>query len=307
MSALRDGAPAGSAPLRSRSMREAWAAIELWLLPALVAFLPYRTGIALARALCAWLPLYREATEASVAQWRRVAHGGDERAWRAAYRFALLVDHADLFWSLTRRPTSMRTRLRLPPIVLPDGPLVIVSFHYGQGLWLLDWLRSLGRAPRFLSIRLVRENAGSALEYAYAVLRNRQVERLSGVAPIYTGGARAQIAATLAMGGTVYGLIDVPVAPQARTANAHLFATPASLPTGLVESAAAAGASLLVVSAFATRDGAREVAATVIPRETGSPLAAIATEFEARLLRAPAAWHFWHLWPALQAASATAR
>jgi hypothetical protein len=290
----------------ARVLREARAALELWLLPAVVALLPYRAGIALARALCAALPLYREATEASAAQWRCVAADGDERAWRAAYRFALLVDHADLFWSLTRRPASMLARLRVPPIALPDGPLVVVSFHYGQGLWLLNWLRSLGRAPRFVAIRLVREEAGSTLEYAYALLRNRQVGRLSGAAPIYTGGARAEIAATLGRSGTVYGLIDVPVAPQARTANAEVFSTATSLPTGLVESATAARASMLVLSAFALRDGTRDVHAGIVSRDD-RPIAAIAAEFEARVRRAPAAWHFWHLWPALQAAPATAR
>ena len=304
MSAVDRGAtpPAARTSPRVRVVREARAALELWLLPALVASLPYRAGIALARALCASLPLYREATEASVAQWRRMSGSSDEHAWRAAYRFAVLVDHADLFWSLTRRSASMLARLRVPAVALPAGPLVVVSFHYGQGLWLLHWLRSLGRPPRFVSIRLTRDDAGSTLEHAYALLRNRQVEQLSGAAPIYTGGARAQMAATLAQGETVYGLVDVPVALHARIANTRLFDTPASLPTGFVEGAAAANASILVLSAYATRDGSREVNAAVVARDAPSPLDVIASALETCVQRAPAAWHFWHLWPAFEAA-----
>lgn len=293
----------------ARVCRELRAGVELWLLPLVVAVLPYRIGIALARFAARVLPLYRAATEASVSQWSRVMGGEDLDAFRAAYRLEQLVDHADLFWSLTRRSAAMLARLRVPEVALPAGrPLVVVSFHYGQGLWLLHWLSTLGHPPRFVSLRISREDADSSLQYAYARLRNRQVERMARAALIYTGGARTAIAGTLASGGTVYGLIDVPLpGGQARTANGTMFGRPVSLPTGLVDSANAVGAALLVLSGRIDRDGTRVVEARLANRAERVTIGDVARELEARVAHAPAAWHFWSLWPAFEATAPAGR
>ena len=293
----------------ARVRRELRAGVELWLLPLVVAVLPYRIGIALARLAARVLPLYRAATEASVSQWSRVMGGQDPDAFRAAYRLEQLVDHADLFWSLTRRSAVMLAKLRGPALALPTGrPLVVVSFHYGQGLWLLHWLAMAGHPPRFVSLRIAREDADSSLQYAYARLRNRQVERMARAALIYTGGARTAIADTLATGGTVYGLIDVPLpGAPARIAHGTMFGRPVSLPTGLLDSANACGAAVLVLSGRVDVDGARVVEARLADRAEQVAIGDVAGELEARVAHAPAAWHFWSLWPAFEAAAPAGR
>ena len=289
----------------ARVRREWSAGIELWLVPLVVALLPYRAGIAVARFITRVLPLYDAATEASAAQWQRITGGQDGDAWRAAYRLEQLVDHADLFWSLTRRSTTMLRKLHVPSLPLPAGrPLVVVSYHYGQGFWLLHWLATLGHPARFISMPISRDDAGSWLQYAYARLRKRQVERLSSATLIYTGGARAAIAETLASGGAVYGLIDVPLpAAATRPGNAVMFGRPVSLPTGLIESAKAGNAAVLVLSGRLERDGSRVVEARLVANADALPIGDVAQELEARVLRAPAAWHFWYLWPGFQAAN----
>lgn len=298
------GAPRASRMTIARARRELVAGLELWLFPFLVAVLPYRVGIAFARFVARWVPLYSVATEASVLQWSRVTGGGDATAWRVAYRLEQLIDHADLFWSLTRRRDAMLAKLRAPSVALPsERPLVVVSYHFGQGLWLLHWLATLGHPPRFVSMRLSRDDADSSLQYAYARLRNRQVERVANAAPIYTGGARAAIADTLSSGSTVYGLIDVPVAgAPARAGNGRMFGRAVSLPTGLIESARAGDAAVLVLSGRLERDGSRLVEARLVERADALAIGDVAQELEARLVRAPAAWHFWYLWPAFEAA-----
>lgn len=277
-----------------RVARELRAAFELWLAPLVVALLPYRAGLALAKTIARRLPLYAETTDAAAAQWRSVMPGGDEPAWRAAYRLEQLVDHADLFWSLTRSRRFLLRRLRVPALALPrERPLVVVSYHYGQGLWLLHWLATLGRPPRFVTLRIERDAAASTLGYAYARLRNRQVGRLAGAPPIFTGGARRAIAETLEDGATIYGLVDVAVGESTRRANCTLFGRPVHLPTGLVEAASAAGAATLVLSGRLEQDGSRAVEARLVEPLT---IGAAAQELEARVRRQPAAWHFWYLW-----------
>jgi hypothetical protein len=224
--------------------------------------------------------------------------GGDDDAFRVDFRFAQLVDHADLFWSLTRSRAFLRRRLAAPRFDLPPGrPLVVLSFHYGQGLWLLDALAAQGHPTRYVSIRLERAEASSTLAYAYARLRIAMVGRLAGVPPIFTGGARRAIGDTLAAGMGVYGLVDVPVPGGiAAEANAALLGHPVLLPAGLLESAAGQGASALVLTSRVTSTGSRVVEARSFQRVEDVDIAALASALGDRLAAAPASWHFWHLW-----------
>jgi hypothetical protein len=281
-----------------RIAMELRALVELWLLPLAVAALPYRAGIACARVLARMLPLYREAADAGAAQWRRVMAGGDEDAFRTDFRFAQLVDHADLFWALTRSRAFLRRWLAAPRFDVPRGrPLVVLSFHFGQGLWLMDALAAQGHPTRYVSIRLDRAEAPSTLAYAYARLRISTVGRLAGVPPIFTGGARRAIGDALAAGTGVYGLVDVPVpGGAAAEANAALLGHPVLLPAGLLESAAGQGASALVLTSRVTWAGSRVVEARSFDRVEDVDIAALASALGDRLVVAPASWHFWHLW-----------
>ena len=284
--------------LMRRIVLELRALAELWLLPLAVAVLPYRAGIASARVLARTLPLYREAADAGAARWREVVTGGDEDAFRADFRFAQLVDHADLFWSLTRSRAFLRQRLAAPRFDVPCGrPLVVLSFHYGQGLWLMDALAAQGHPTRYVSIRLDRAEAPSTLAYAYARLRIATVGRLAGVPPIFTGGARRAIGDALAAGTGVYGLVDVPVpGGAAGEANAALLGHPVLLPAGLLESAAGRGASALVLTSRVTSAGSRVVEARSFDRVEDVDIETLASALGDRLAAAPASWHFWHLW-----------
>ena len=292
--------------LAGRLTRELAAAVELWLLPLCVALVPYRAGIALAR-LFASLPVYPQA--AAAAHAHAVVLGGTDEAgkarWRREWRFHHLVDHADLYWTLTRPRSWPDRRLRGMPPIPPHGrPLVVVSFHYGQGMWLMRWLAAGGWRCRFLSIRPEREQAGSTLGYAYARLRNRAVESITGEALIYTGGARREIAASIAQGVAVFGLVDVPLADGAQHAgNATLLGHPVVLPTGLLESTPP-DARALVITARAERDGTRTVEWSEAAAGSLS-IDLLAGELATRLSRTAPAWHFWHLWPRFLARDAS--
>ena len=279
----------------ARLTRELRCLFEFWLLPLTVALLPYRAGVALARGCARALPLYDAAARAGLAQYAAARPYGDTYAWLAEFRFTQLIDHADLFWAWTRSERFLLDRIDARP---PTGlnPLVVVSMHYGQGLWLLRWLRAGGLPARFLSVRFDPSTFESRLHYLYARLRMRTVLRMAGAPPIYTGGAREEIALTLGRGGVVYGLIDVPVAPGTTTAaNALLFGQPVYWPPGLVDCARAADADLMLLCARCLKDGRRHVDAV---RLADADVGGIATTFGGAIEAAPGAWHFWHLLPA---------
>lgn len=282
----------------SRSRRELVCLWEFWLLPFTVALLPYRAGIAFARWCAARLPLYDERARAGLAQYRVARPLGDGRSFLTEFRFTQLVDHADLFWALTRSERFLLSRVDMPPSP-GRAPLMVISMHFGQGLWLLPWLRAAGTPARFLSVRFNASGFESRLSYLYARLRMRIVERLAGVPAIYTGGARGEIAATFAQRGTVYGLIDVPTG-AAGAANASLFGAPVFWPSGLVDAARAADADVLLLTARCDADGHRHVAAE---RIAAAEVGDIAARFGARIDATPGAWHFWHFLPDFAATS----
>ncbi len=168
------------------------------------------------------------------------------------------------------------------------------------------WLASGGRPPRFVSDRPARERAGSLLAYLYARLRVRGVEAITGLPLIYTGGARREIAAALESGTAVFGLVDVPFADAAtHRANATLLGHPVAFPSGLLESAIP-GTRALIVSARVGNDGMRQVEAREADADSLS-VGVLADELSSRIARAPAAWHFWHLWPRFLARAAATR
>lgn len=277
-----------------RLRRELAAIAELWALPLLVSLLPYSAGVSLAAFFARHLPLYDVAAQAGLAEYRRVSES-DGRNWLVEYRFAQLIDHADLFWALTR-PRRFLHALMDAPAGTGAGPLLVVSMHFGQGLWLLSWLRGYGLPARFLSVRFGAEAFASTAHYLYARLRMAVVERLAGKPPIYTGGARRELIATLRSGEVAYGLIDVPTSGQ--PANALLFGTPIHWPTGLMDCARSEAVDLLLLTACCERNGRRRVDADRVPQASAGEIAEI---FERRIRAHPGAWHFWHLLPAFAA------
>jgi len=285
-----------------RLARELACLWEFWLLPLVVALLPYRAGVAFARWCAARLPLYDERARAGLAHYRAACPRGDPHRWLAEFRFTQLIDHADLFWALTRSERFLLSRLDAP---LRPGvpPLMVISMHFGQGLFLLPWLRAEGTPARFLSVRFDATAFESRLRYLYARLRMRVVERLAGVPAIYTGGARGEIAATFAQGGAVYGLIDVPTL-AANAANATLFGAPIFWPSGLVDAAQEAGVEMLLLTAHCRPDGLRHVTAE---RTAARAVADVAAKFGARIDAAPGAWHVWHFLPDFAASDVEAQ
>jgi len=285
-----------------RPAHEVACLLEFWLLPLVVALLPYRAGIAFARWCASRLPIYDERARAGLAHYAAARPRGVTRDWVTEFRFTQLVDHADLFWALTRSERFLLSRIDTPPLPGTD-PLMVISMHFGQGLFLLPWLRAGGTPARFLSVRFDATAFESRLRYLYARLRMRVVEKLAGVPAIYTGGARGEIAATLRQGGAVYGLIDVPTA-AANPANASLFGTPIFWPSGLVDAARAAGAEMLLLTAHCGPDGRRHV---VAERTAAASVADIASKFGARIEAIPGAWHVWHFLPDFAASDVEAR
>ena len=74
-----------------------------------------------------------------------------------------------------------------------------------------------------------------------------------------------------------------------------LLGHPVVLPSGLLESAIP-GTRALIVTARVGDDGMRQMEASEVDAQSLT-VGDLADELSKRLAHAPAAWHFWHLWP----------
>ena len=280
----------------ARLARELRCLFEFWLLPLVVALLPYRAGVALARGCARALPLYDAAARAGLAQYAAARPYGDTYAWLAEFRFAQLIDHADLFWTWTRSERFLLDRIDARP---PTGlnPLVVVSMHYGQGLWLLRWLRAGGLPARFLSVRFDASAFESRLHYLYARLRMRTVERMSGVPPIYTGGAKEEIALTLEDARRRLRTDRRPGAARRRDGGQRTAVRPAGVLAARTRRLRARGRRRR--HAARPRAACRMVGATSTRGGSPPPTSGASPRCSARAIdAAPGAWHVWHFLPA---------
>ena len=243
----------------------------------------------------ATLPLYEGAAQASLRQYSADASTSTPRPASRDYRFAQLIDHVDLYWALTRPTLSARPPRGATPVPA-DRPLIVVSFHYGQGLFALRWLRAQGRPPRFVSVPSTREAPGALVEFLYGRLRIRVVERLAGAPPIFLGGARRTIEAAMQEGSGVRA--DRRAGRRRGRLPAKRCCSGAgAMADGLLELAQGTGAQVLVLTAHANADGER-ASADAVGRSPSSPSRASPLCWSAGCARRRAAWHFWHLWRA---------
>jgi hypothetical protein len=287
-----------------RLLREAIDFWTLFFLPGLPALLPWRLAWACYRAVSRFPVLLPALLAARADIAVRTLPGTDRRRLLRRMRFLQLLDFADLY--LVRR-----ARLSAPPAAhftvegeWPGGPFIAVSFHYGNGLWMLRDLLRKGRRTTVVAAPFEPgDYKGQRIHLAYARTRHREMERSAGAAAAYRPGVREKLVHALAQGEAVMSLLDLP--PRLVSANQRpvaLLGQRASLPIGVFQLAAALKVPLVPFWIEIDRVGIRKL---VIERaRDAQDVAANLTYFAALLdelvRRDPAAWYFWSEWPAWQ-------
>ncbi|RMW94617.1 hypothetical protein EBQ26_12215 [Allofranklinella schreckenbergeri] len=191
-------------------------AIELFLLPGLAAILPWRLAFAVLRWLAFhWRYPYRPTVEAA---WQQALARGQvqpeqQHVWQAERRLVTLVDHADMYLSLTRNPRRyMAHWLEASGQWTPPGQAaVLVTFHWGAGMWGLHHARAAGLQPVALIEALNPSHfPGRPLLYHYARWRIQQVRKALGQAPVDISQSLRPILQALRAQQQVLVVADVP-------------------------------------------------------------------------------------------------
>ena len=295
-------------------MNRVWVAgrdfLELFFWPLSIAMLPWPIGFRVARFVARRRWFFEDSARAALGAAKSRLQVRDDADWLYRYRFTRLMDHADLYLSLTRSRAWMEKCFVRHGEWPAQKPVIGMTFHWGNGLFALRSLK-YSTGP-FAGVALAVDKAlfrGRPVQYAYVKLRNWETARAIGGGLNYTGGAARRFAAALRAGTSICGLFDVPPAPLVKARKADFLGGTAWFPRGAVRLAVAHRVSLVIFrSTVDPTSGKREIwieSPAAATDETVLFERAVRNLEEAVKMQ-PAAWHLWGALNAFSEAALTA-
>jgi hypothetical protein len=272
--------------------------LECVIVPATIALLPFRWGLACARA-CAWLPLYGEYIAGFAEGAARLGFAPDAAALRRRRRLYVLLDHVDLYWNRWRDDAWVLRHVRtLGHWPEGDRPFVAVFFHWGFGLSAIRHLGASGRRASLVGRPIDADAlAGRPWQLRYARARYAAAAEAGRAPVIFWGGAKAKIAEALAEPRhAVLGAVDVPPTETHSLTPVTLLGKPTRFTHGLVRLARERGVPLVVFSLGLDATGpVLRIDPCIEP--DGAPLEevmqSLADRLAGRIADDPAAWSLW--------------
>jgi hypothetical protein len=282
-------------------LRRAFADLGmLFVLPAMIALLPWRAGFGLLKRIARSPRLYRPSVNPAWNAARNFPLETDlsnEAEWKFQFRLLRLVDHVDVYLCLLRGTRWRRRWITQHGEWPQPGPRVWLTCHWGAGWWLWPLLRERGFATHFLARAPQGRSLGlTRVSHAFAHFRAWALRRAGGAGALFTGGSSEKIRAALAAGDSVMGMLDLPAQPEQRTLTVPLLGRAARFPYGLVRLAAQLDVPISIVSfGLDNANGHRDVCIENLPPGCDAQQAMVryAAHLDARLRTAPSAWQIW--------------
>jgi hypothetical protein len=273
-------------------------AFRLFVVPALLALVGWTIAFPLMRLWSRLAPGAHREADPSWAAAEAYLPGANAAQWKAHLRLAIWVERVDTFLTLLRSARWWQRQVDIDGMLPPgNAPYLLLTYHWGTGGWIWKLLDAHGIGASFLLRRPVALDFGtSRVAWWYARLRSWALPRIGSRGPIWTGESSAQLREAWARGESVLGMLDVPVGDARKTLPVELLGRAARFPYGLLQLAASAGVSVVLLSCgLDPASGRRELRVETLPQglDVEGMLARYASHLDARLREAPAAWHLW--------------
>lgn len=284
--------------LSNRVRRAAADFLFLFVLPGLVAVLPWPLGFAVLKRCARVDLLYRSSVAPAWSVARRYLPDADETAWKRRHRLLRLVEPVDSYLTLLRGRTWWRRR------IVRDGawpaagtPALLLTFHWGAGHWVWSQLRMHGIDAHFLARQPGPGDLGvGRLSVLYGRFRGWALRRIGSAGPLYLGGSVPQIEAAFAEGRSIVGMLDLPPRPARSAFRASLLGRTVRLPSGLAELAVRSGVPVVIFSCGLDPDtGTRTLRIETLPADAGIEqiMVRYAAHLDRCLREQPAYWQMW--------------
>jgi phosphatidylinositol dimannoside acyltransferase len=272
--------------------------LAYFIVPAAIALMPARFGMRLSRWLVHNTPLH---DADAVTVWAHAAPLQPEAnagQWKFRHRLVRLRDHVDLYVWLLRGRGWYRDLVRIEG-VWPGRPAVVVTFHWGCGLWALHSLREatggfagVAAPPPWAALK------HRPMLFLYARLRTWVTMRILGDGLVYPGGAARHLMQALVRGKSICGLYDSPKQGNEKTLTVNVIGRSLALPRGLPAMAVGRKVPLVVFSAepdMLTGGTVLRISEAEIFESEQAAADHLANELALLIAHEPANWHHWYL------------
>lgn len=274
--------------------------IELVLVPGLAAILPWRWCFALFKRLARIDWFYRRASHEALRQAQALGQvpPGTEAEWLATRRLVTLVDHADYYLAITRSDAYMRRHMHVQgQWPSPEQAGVLLSFHWGAGMWALRHAAARGIKGHALVAALDGTPfAERKVLQRYAVARTAQVGVALRRPPLVISGSLRPIVQALRNKEQVLGLVDVPSDQAEGSLPITVCGMAARVPKGLLRLAFDMQVPVTVyINGFDVQTGQRFLRVEQIPSQPDLQTLTnvVFQRLNGCMDESKALWHFW--------------
>ncbi len=220
---------------------------------------------------------------------------GADAAFARRALWVRLLDLIDAPLSLLPGDRHLRRHWRVHG-AWPDRPCLVVSLHYGNGMFPMRHFRLSGQRAHMILERVDPAwFKGRPLSRWIAYFRRRCVEWTMAGEVIFSGGARRRCLDALAAGDSIFALLDNPQGLARGMQPVRLFGRRIALHTGILELALSAGVPVVPMLSMVGDGRMREIhIGPIIDKASAPEMAAALGQWFAPLVDSdPAAWHFW--------------
>lgn len=274
--------------------------LELVLLPGMAVLLPWRLCYRIFRVVSRFEFLYRESCAQPYTFACRQGWCKDLTQWQRHRRLVMMVDQADYYLVRSRSLGWMRRHMDVEGTwPEPGQAALLLSFHWGCGMWALWHAGAAGMRPHALVAPLRREMfPGRWVRYQYYKARNRAVRDALGNEPLDTSASLRPMIKTLRADGQILALLDVPPNQVAATAPIPFLGMQARMPMGVLRVAVEQKVPVtLYINGLRLSDGHRFL--RVMNLGVHDDLERLARlvfgHLEALIREEPVLWHYWEV------------
>lgn len=272
--------------------------LEVVFFPALAAILPWRMCFKIFKILAKWDFLYREPAERALFEAAKRGWASDPKAWLARRKLVTLVDHADHYLARTRSDAWMARHLEVSgEWPAPDKPALLLTYHWGAGMWALRHANAAGIRGHMLVAGVNSAHfAGHGVLHRYIKARTASIALALRRPTVDVAVSLRPVIKALRINEQVIAVIDVPADQVSASTSIGILGMKARVPTALLKMATEQS---LPVTVFLTgihlESGQRflTVKAIGIPESLENLVDAVFKELNAAIEKDPAAWHFW--------------
>ena len=278
-------------------------AVLLFLLPGLVALLPWWLGFRVLRRLARVPRLWRNAIGPAWTNAKSYLPDANEASWKCEQRLLRLVDTTDTYLTLLRGDRWWQRHVDVSGEWPASGARVFLTYHWGGAHWIWRFLRAHGFDAGFVARRADGRSLGMGrLSHAYASFRGWAMRRIGSRGPLFVGGGKSALREELDRGASVVGMLDLPSGSKQRAAEVPLFGRTARMPVGLAQLAVDAGRPITLFSAGLDPQTGRRtlrIESLALDTDVDEAMRRYAAHLDMRLRERPAFWQIWRDAPAI--------